>query len=698
LNLARKKISLFFLILFYSVKFFAQVPVNGFCQEKELRIPPGFTKFNYFNINEDSLKDIFLYGNDQKEFAVLYGNSDSTFAAPVKKFFFYPVTDFHFFNSIPKLGKYYIFISNGKRVAGLSSFSKDGTMLLINQITFDSYPGKLIIADFDKDGKNDALVLGSNFNGLSLLIQNKFKLNKIELLKNRIFSDAVIYDVDFDDYQDLLAIDLVSNSIVVLINNEMGGFKQAREIYFEENIKKLKTINFNNDIFDDVAFVNDNNLEVMFGDSVSSFQNKKVYELNNNLNDFALYDFNGDNKIDIAYTNQKKNQLFIDFPTPANRESKYLLKRGGIYSGIKANAAGKNKLSVISSKGSLFFFEKILPADSVKLSFGDSVSALLVKDFNNDNNLDFCYVDTFDNSMNLMISNKNGICQNYYNIPLLGNVKNIKPFIIDKNITGFYFFNKNKRLVEFIELNFSNGLVSKRIMYGSSPVENVITLNKNILLLENNNGELELEKFSESDKNFIRKDSLKISGNYLKPFFITRQRNSHLYYFTLSSDSLLLKEYDPLKHKLINSNFIAVNDTASKVQIKTSPQFKLKNKDYVLVLVRRNYVVNYYLFNGKKLTLLSPKGEIINSINPDRIEINIYADKAVKNDELYITDYEINTIFKAAINYKNPEVELIPLYKSVGINKSAVGLFNQKKYLVVSDSSNIKLILLKKND
>jgi len=118
----------------------AQTTLNNFGISEIYKTYPGYTKFSIIDFNSDGIEDLILYGNQAKNFVLHKGLSDSTFAPPVKKFFFFPIDDFKWFNTSDDGENFYIFVSRNRRIAGIVSFTSNYSLRLLNQIDFNSYP------------------------------------------------------------------------------------------------------------------------------------------------------------------------------------------------------------------------------------------------------------------------------------------------------------------------------------------------------------------------------------------------------------------------------------------------------------------------------------------------------------------------------------------------------------------------------
>ncbi len=237
------------LLLFLFSNLFSQSTLNNFGISEFVNTYSGYTKFSFVDFDQDGVKDLILYGNNQKNFVLHRGLKDSTFSKPIRKFFFFPIDDFKWLTKSKSGEDYYIFISRNKRLTGIVSFTSSYSLQLLNTIEFNSYPSSIKIVDLDQNGKNEALIFGNNFNGIQQITNNGYRLENSELNNENVYSDIVIKDFNQDDLEDLIAIDVIKNSISFLENTEFNGFIPIRGIEFDESIYSIESLDYDNDSF-----------------------------------------------------------------------------------------------------------------------------------------------------------------------------------------------------------------------------------------------------------------------------------------------------------------------------------------------------------------------------------------------------------------------------------------------------------------
>ena len=271
----------------------------------------GYTKFSFVDFDQDGVKDLILYGNNQKNFVIHRGFRDSTFSKPIRKFFFFPIDDFKWLTKTKSGTDYYLFVSRNKRLIGLVSFTNSFSLQLLNSIEFNSYPSSIKIVDLNKNGKNEALIFGNNFNGIQHITNNGYKLENFELNIENVYSDIILQDFNQDDLEDLIAVDVIKNSISFLENNEFSGFVPIREIEFDESLFSIEVLDYNNDNFTDLIVAKENGLEILLGDSVYSYTKQSEFKTPFTSSQFILADLNKDSTYDLFKINSLGDQLVM---------------------------------------------------------------------------------------------------------------------------------------------------------------------------------------------------------------------------------------------------------------------------------------------------------------------------------------------------------------------------------------------------
>lgn len=117
---------------------------------------------------------------------------------------------------------------------------------------------------------------------------------------------AIARDFNGDGYEDIVANSQFGNNIVVLINDQSGGFNPYTSFDVEDNTKDITVGNFNNDLFLDIAVAAhdsdiENKIRVYFGDGAGDFPSFLDIDPGDYIpNAIQAQDMNGDTFDDLV--------------------------------------------------------------------------------------------------------------------------------------------------------------------------------------------------------------------------------------------------------------------------------------------------------------------------------------------------------------------------------------------------------------
>jgi len=299
-----------FLFLFLFSQSLAQVWLGGFGRTQEIASIKGFKRLAVCDFNEDGNSDFILYGVNKKEIIIHRSKEDGSLRRPRKKFFFYPITEIKKLNKRKDFGSFYVVLSKPEKRAALVTFTKYGTLQLLNIKKFHSYPSYLETGDTDGDGKNEALVCGGNFDGLSLLREKDFVLKETKIVSGVSFVKAKIIDFNYDGYPDIVAYSKLNGEMFFLKNDADGNFVKIRNFPLFAEARDFDFYDFDKDGFQDMIIFRKNSFVVFKGDSVSSFGERRNYDFNFSVGIWKLTDVNDDGETDILMGADSNRTLF----------------------------------------------------------------------------------------------------------------------------------------------------------------------------------------------------------------------------------------------------------------------------------------------------------------------------------------------------------------------------------------------------
>ncbi len=655
-----------------------QPAFNGFCASHSNTSAKNYSRMLITDFNKDSIPDIVLFGKESKNIALHKGEEEFPELSFKEKFFFYPVTEMKKLDEREDESDLYIFVSRKKRLAGLASFTKYGTLQLLNQIEFDSYPSGISTGDFNEDRVTEAIIYGDNFNGLSILTRDDLSLKETKITEGATYSFASFVDPDYDGITDLIAYNNLKGKLVFFQNDHEGGFREAREIELTENPKDIAISDLNNDGFVDLSWLSDRSFYYIKGDSVSSYRNKKELITNYKPRNYAICDFNSDRFADLLITSENNVNLYT-----GNKEGGFTLSLPMLF-GVNPEAIAvyghgkKSFVSVYDSGGKIFSIfktnnitgeislpvsgEKILKLDNKeknsflicggnnKSAFEFTVSGSGSSLRKIDNFLSGCYTELKSREYS-EFRREVYFGEEFDQFEIYDRVKNS-----DKLITGLFIQNYKARdifLPENHEELYSVTLQEGRILFKSFPPE-----------IEND------PKMEE-----------KVFGENVSDAQFAGTKTPVIHFWEIEGDSAVLYSINPIENDADVKSLKKIKLEAGKF-----PRFTGDiGNDRSLSIINDQSGLRLIIARGKKVMehLLNP-GE-----NPD-IFPEMAVNKMGKDNNIIQLFFYIpfeDTLYRAEIDFGNNKSSIRKVVDSIDINTYFYPFFyNREQYIIYTDS------------
>jgi len=672
----------------------AQIPINGFCKINSIETNRYFTKIKSLNYNLDEYSDFLLYGVDGKTIIVHEGEEKKLLSKPIEKFSYFTIDNLVPLNRRNKENRFYIFLSRKERLAGLVSFSKYGTMRILNQIKFDSYPSNIDIGDVDGDGKNEALISGANFHGLSILKEENYILKETKIVEKRIFLDAKFIDLDYDSYADIAAIDLISNSIEFFYNIEFSEFREYRSIKIGEEVSELQIMDFNGDDFRDILYSGQQGIQILFGDSVSTFEQREIIKTSTFTDKFIVRDFNSDGLNDIAYMNRSDGNLFVKF---AKSDSEFYspihyMHDDALQDMIAFRSSGRDYLAALNDNGMIKIIGKMDSlTDEIDIAIAASPASLYSSNSFVNGTRDICFVDELNNNLIVLINDKNKLFSKYYSYTLSDNYENILIDDTRKNQRTFYLYTHGGKFIEIVNIDFETDKYKRDYLYTYSPIMDIKFKEgnhggrKSFYVLTNNNGIVGLVEYEYHDFKYFANVYHDLISNITDASLIQGDTLSIFYWRInegIMENGRLTLEGEHRESSVIaafNCSEISINSVFVK-----SFDFIYKDKELPVSIINdfQKPIVNFY--NGFKIINAVLEGNL-NSID-SKNHLQVFHNPVDRTSFLYLYDYINGTLFRSEVPDTATELKFAKVFESMNCNSYFVhNLFFGKTYLAYAE-------------
>lgn len=682
IGLRTEKIFSPLLLLIFSFSLInAQINLKGFGKVEFQTTEKGNSKIYAYDYSEDGIDDLVLYGANEKK-VILHPSEKSIYSKiPINKFFFYPLTEIKKFNKSGSI-QTHLFISRSERKAGLFSFTKYGTMKLLNEIEFDSYPAGISTGNVNSGRNLEAIVFGANFNGISLLKQTDLKLEHEKIIDENSYSAAELVDLDYDGIKDLAALNLIENSIELYFTDPAGQFEFSRSISELAKINNFTVDDFNGDHFKDLILFESEGVKIFLGDSVSSFDNSIFIDKIKNSGKSSFLDINSDGWKDFLYFDTKTKLLSIQFIVDSKLDEKLSLhKFENIRDIIYYKDKTGKKFLILEDNGILIELGYLTTiTQSEKLMFGADISALYVHDFFNKGRRDLFFIDSYERQLKCLVFDKQKLNSYYFSLPIPKKFNNLTGFP-SLNSIDLLAYNLNEFLIQSISLDVSDSTYHLTPIYTSGEIRAVKPFgenNKKIAVIEKTDSSNQMNIYIEANNNWNKTTSRNIPFDFYSASIID---TSSFIYFNHIENNASITKADFIGNEILKT-LISKFDIADNIII--HQKFIEKSGKYITSLFLSGGILqidNYQLSKSKN----EHKELNLKSFNLSP-QLSFYFYKGKNSEFIFVndTEKEILLIFKKALGTN----KYIPskTVESIACNSYfAASLFNNREYLVYID-------------
>lgn len=212
-------------------------------------------------------------------------------------------------------------------IATLLTLTTPCLAIVIPQYTFGrhdfptgSFPSAVVIADVNNDGKEDLIAVNLLDNTVSVFLGQSDGIFGARMDFPTAAGPVALVAADFnhDGKVDLAVVASSANVVSVLLGNGNGTFMQAIDYPTGQAPIALAAGDFNHDGNVDLAVVDScgpsscaNTVSILLGEANGTFRSKKDYAVGDNPLAIATQDLNGDGDLDLTVANSGGNSVSI---------------------------------------------------------------------------------------------------------------------------------------------------------------------------------------------------------------------------------------------------------------------------------------------------------------------------------------------------------------------------------------------------
>ncbi|MCW8803732.1 MAG: VCBS repeat-containing protein [Ignavibacteriaceae bacterium] len=652
------KNSFILLFLFYSSLSYCQIPVNGFCFQKKYVLPKDYERIISADLNSDGNDELVLYSPVSKCLGTYSGIPGEQ--AELKEYqLSSEITQLRRLKD--KTGSSNLFAAVERRLRKISLIyiSIDSLSEKEGEISFDSYPENIFTGDIDLNGIEEILVSGSGFDGLSILHRRGDAIGETKIISGTSFSEAILIDLNDDSYPDVVAFNVLENSLQFFMNNTNGILRFSRSIEYTESVSLLQSLDLNKDGFQDIIYAVGNRIEILSGDALAKYNEKTSIQIGNKPARIHCGDFNGDKIFDLAFS-VSKDKLSILFGKKGLQfyEQVPYLKNLSLTTFTRFSTGLRNNIACILESGELvIIYSEAEPGNDMKITLAIQAGAVKQFDYANDGTPDISFIDEYDKALKIFLNTQAGVPSSLYTFPLADDHKEILVDEFFKQRKIFYCYTKGAPLLEVFRYNFITGKLNRKQLYAPGEIldvalQRIDSTFVNIFLVYNKQSKLYLGKFENRDLSITFREYPFIDRNVsLAELFINEE--PEVYYWKAEGDSLQFKMaqikagpniyetyFEIPKSKGIRTNLYAA-DNYSNEYPSVASIVQNETKSYLLVIAGDEFIISNQLFrsaieNEKEFGRgffgeASIKGIInftVNSVDDNYINKMIYREKA----------------------------------------------------------------------
>lgn len=700
----RLKNSFILLFLFFSSLSYSQIPINGFCFQKNYSLPKDYQELVSADLNSDGNDELILYSTVLKRIGIYAGIPGDS--VDFKEFKLNSeISQLKQLNDKTKNNNLFAAVERRLRKVTLMYISPDSIDANKTKIEFDSYPENIFTGDIDLNGNDEILVSGSGFDGLSILFRSNGGIGEKKIIIGTSFSEAILVDLNDDGYPDVLAFNILENSLQYFVNNTKGIFRLARSIQYSEKINLLQSLDLNNNGIQEIVYAAGSRIEILLGDAQGLYKNKYSIKLDSIPLTIQSGDFNGDKKFDLAVGVSKNNLCILFGKDGAEFHEKIpFLTNSSLTAFTQFRYKNTDNISCLLETGELIILnsEKELGSE-MKLTLGIQAGVVKPLDYLNDGIPDISFIDEYDNSLKILVNNKLGIPTLYYSIPL---VDDHQEMVVDEFFSFrkfFYCFTQGSPLLEVFRYNFDQKKLNRKQLYAPGEIldvalQRIDSTFVNIFLIYNKQSKLYLGKFENRDLSITFREYPFIDRNVSSAqLFI--EDDPVVYYWRSENDTMQFKsahiKSGPNEYRTLHEVF-----KSKETEVNLFGADNYQNEYPIVVsIVQNENEEKLFVVIGDKISI---SDQVLNSFDENRRKFGrgFFGETSIKGIiNFTVNSIDDNYIYKLVYREKERTFSLNQMFAAENVSDYFFARLDRKNYYLVYSNKkdgHISITSLKK--
>jgi len=296
------------------------------------------------------------------------------------------------------------------------------------------------------------------------------------------------------------------------------------------------------------------------------------------------------------------------------------------------------------------------------------------------------FIDNFDQSLKFIVRDASGFPDKLYNVSLSDNYKSIIEFNNSKLLKTFFCFSLDKRIIESVEVNFSNYTFRHDYFYTEGPIEDLVIQpdeagNAELFILYSKDRNLNYEIYSKTSLKYSNRIYDAISYNWFSPSIISTKEMLIGYWSTdngfenFNLIDLKGSKYETKQLKKIKSgDFSIVSESNISSNSKDHSFISLiSGKNGISMLIGNNNFNIYSQLNSKYGFRITNKNQLFFD----------------KTNAIFVNASKDRSVYKLFPVQEKNQLKITKIFEDIDISNFIVTNLDQRNYQIIYTYNNL---------